>query len=179
MTAYNSMLALLETQLPYDCHIHKTSIHENGISVSIKKVQGEIIRFFLTDNSLARACFAMNKQGVKCCDYLLLYTKENTTKKTELLCFIELKGKDIDKAGKQILDTSKHIAEFSQQHLDKKQQPNVTKAAAIFLHERAPAYQSRRERDKLARIFDITHIDIKHGVQRGHDIGQFIRSIYP
>src|SRR5579859_1993172 len=102
LTAYNSMLALLETQLPYDCHIHKTSIHENGISVSIKKVQGEIIRFFLTDNSLARACFAMNKQGVKCCDYLLLYTKENTTKKTELLCFIELKGKDIDKAGKQI-----------------------------------------------------------------------------
>ena len=178
MTTHKSMLALLETQLPHNCHIHKTRIHENGVTVSIKKKQGETIRFFLTDNSLARACFAMTEQGIKCCDYLLLYTNEGNIKKSEVLCFIELKGKDLDKAVKQIIDTHKYVTAFSRQHLDKKQQPNVTKAVAIFIHERVPAHQSRREREKLARIFDNNHIDIKHGVQRGYDIGQFVRKIY-
>jgi hypothetical protein len=172
------MLALLETRLPRECHIHKTSIHENGVTVSVKKEQGEIIRFFLADHQQARACFAMHEEGIKCCDYLLIYTSENNQNQREILCFIELKGKDLRKAGKQICDTHQYITEFARQFLDNKLESNVTKAAVIFLHERVPSGKSWREREKLARIFDENCIYIKHAVQRNCNFGQFIRNIY-
>jgi len=175
---HESMLDLLETQLPSYCQIEKKSIHENGITVSIERDSGEVIRFFCTDCQSARECFAMQAEGIKCCDYLLLYAREESMHTKELLCFIELKGKALHKAVDQICSTYKYVMQFSRQYMDRSQHANVTQVAAIFLHGRVPSGRSCREREKLARIFDEKHIYMKHAVQHNHEFSRFIRNIY-
>lgn len=172
------MLDLLATQLPPPCHIEKKSIHENSITVGIERGPGEIIHFFFTDSHFARECFAMQAEGIKCCDYLLLYTREDSMHTKELLCFIELKGKAIDKAVDQISDTYKYVMQFSQQRIDRRQHTNVTKVAAIFLRERVPSGRSRREKERLEKIFDKKHIYMRHTVGHNREFSQFIRNIY-
>lgn len=175
---HKSMLNLLETQLPPSCQIEKKSIHENGITVSIERESGEIIRFFLTDCDPARECFAMQAEGIKCCDYLLLYTREDSMHANELLCFIELKGKALHKAVDQICNTFKYVTQFSQQYIHRSQHTNVTQVVAIFLHERVPSGRSRREKERLEKIFDKKHIYMRHTVRHNREFSQFIRSIY-
>jgi len=169
------MLEVLETQLPPECHVEKTSIHENSITVSIQREHGEIIRFFLTDHDSARECFAMQLEGVKSCDYLLLYTREESMQDKELFCFIELKGKALQKAVSQILDTHKYFTEFYRIFLENKHHPQPIKAAAIFLKERVPSCKTLIEKERLEKFFDKEHIFMR---RNDRDFAQFIRNIY-
>jgi hypothetical protein len=173
------MLALLETELPHRCHMPGTSIHENGIKVSIKRNPREIIRFFLTDDQSVRAHFAMSAKGIKCSDYLLIYAIEDSMHKKEILCFIELKGSDLKQSVDQICDAYKHIAQFSQQHINRSQRTNVTEVAAIFLHQRAPSSDSSRERKRLEKIFGDKNVYMKYSAGwKNPEFSQFVRKIY-
>lgn len=182
-STFTSILTLLETKLPLHCDIyrseHKTSIHENGIRVSTAPHPGEIIRFFHTDDPSAKACFAMGKQGIRCCDRLLVFTREDRKNETELLCFIEIKKPDnIEHAVPQILDAHEHIMDFSKQHINSSQGTNVIKAVAIFLRNSPPRDISVREKIRLAKIFG-TNVYTKHGARGNNsDFGQFVRKIY-
>ena len=169
------MFDLLKTELSPDCHIDKNSVHQNGIGVSFKPLASERARFFDSDCPSAKKCFAMDKEGIKCCDYLFIYARDEDSGKHEILCFLELKGGDVKQSVKQIKDTHTHFTIFSEDHLDRKQRPNIAEGAAIYIRTSSPMDVSRKAHRDLAKTFKPKHIDIKH-CSRNFD--HFIRKIY-
>lgn len=175
------MLDLLMTELPSDdgCRVKKLHVGEEGIVVSFdcKSKEGEIAYFFRSDHSSARERFAMNKEGIKCCDYLFLYMKkENTSRESEVLCFLELKkGRKIEHASKQIKDTYSYVMSFSQSYLSQKQLSNVIKSAAVYIHGSAPPDASKKVHKELIEIFGSNHVEVKHS---SSNFAHFIRKMY-
>jgi len=173
------MLDLLMTELPRDCHIDELSVGQEGIVVSFarKSKEGEIARFFHSDCPSAQKLFAMNKEGIKCCDFLFLYMKkENVLCESEVLCFLELKkGRKIEHASKQIKDTYKHVYRFSRSHLSQKQLSNTITSAAIYIHGSAPSDVSKKVQKELLEIFGSNRVEVKHS---SREFSQFIRKIY-
>jgi hypothetical protein len=179
--AYLSMLDLLMTELPSDdgCRIKELHVGEEGIIVSFdrKAKEGEIAYFFRSDHPSARECFAMNKEGIKCCDYLFLYMKkENISRESEVICFLELKkGRKIEYAGKQIKDTYFYFMSFARAYLSQKQLSSIIKSAAVYIHGSAPPDASKKVHKELIEIFGSNRVEVKHS---SSNFAHFIRRIY-
>lgn len=157
---YTSMSDLLEAELQ-ECLCKGTHVKDAGFTVSIKPLKNEKICFFLTDSKSARAYMQMDDQETKSCDYLVIYTKQDQSKK-ELLCFLELKGKDISHAVKQICNTYRHILKLIEQLLLRQQHQYILYSASICMHGTTPNGKAlAREESNLRKLFG-KNIHIKH-----------------
>jgi len=108
------------TALLQSACIHESKIKENHIGVlvdynKIKKPKEHLL-LFRTDEShefhddfLPRLT---KKPSPTCCDGLVLYINTENTKYPLTICFVELKGKNVDDAVEQILDTYKPIRTY-------------------------------------------------------------------
>src|SRR5579859_7057861 len=112
--ASNLMLALLTEKLQVCC-IEGTRVRESGLTVSTEVFAGEIVHFFHTDTKEGRKNLNMVEEGSKICDYLIFYAKDNAN--SEAVCFLELKGKHLDEAVKQILSTYQRVRELAREKL--------------------------------------------------------------
>ncbi|MEO8974056.1 MAG: hypothetical protein ABI406_20910 [Ktedonobacteraceae bacterium] len=168
--ASKPMLTFLEATLQY-CYVAKTSVHEEGLTVSTEKLAGETILFFNTDCDEGRKTLHMVEQGQKICDYLIFYTKDN--EKREIVCYLELKGGKLENAKKQVLNTHKRVRVLSEDKLGKLIEPVIWKAC-ICLHGQAPR-NGQRIVDELISIFGKNNVRIKHGVKHFKLLGEFLR----
>ncbi len=165
--ASKSMQEFLNTLLN-ECIDEGTSAHDSGFTVSTNKYKGEEIFFYKIDNHSGRAKLNMLDEGVKICDYLVSYTKDGEIR--EVVCFMELKGKNIGAAIKQILDTYERVIAISKQAIARDQHSRINWKACICLHGSAPKRNQRLE-DKLAEKFGKENIRIRRDV----GLGDFLR----
>src|SRR6266567_2080818 len=101
----SSMLAFLRVHFQA-CLKEGTSAHESGLTVSIKPLPGELILFFELDCNAGRVCLKMlERRGEReqCCDFLIVYTTQISQK--EVMCLLELKGKNFLHAVDQVCNT--------------------------------------------------------------------------
>jgi hypothetical protein len=94
-----------------NCLIPGTKAHQSGITVSTKKNPREIILVFLIDSDEGRKNLKMEAGGVQICDFLYCYAKYSI--KEEIICLLELKGRNIEEAAAQVLDTRKYLIRAS------------------------------------------------------------------
>jgi hypothetical protein len=155
------------------------ALPESGLTVSIERLKDEIVCFFQTDSSEARNILNMPDDDQKSCDYFIFYTKAKHDQK-EIVCFLELKGKNFEKAVKQVCNAYKYVKLLLGQYLEKAQYQKVIYSVSICMHSRAPSPMIElRGREQLKAIFRITdsHIEIRHGRSK-HDLGNFLRKLY-
>lgn len=91
------------------CLIPGTSFTDNGITVNVRPKKGESVKFFAIDeksNPKSTIRKELGMQG-RICDLVVYYLKEANHE--DALCFVELKGKKIDDALEQIIETSKAL----------------------------------------------------------------------
>jgi hypothetical protein len=94
-------------QIFFGCVINSTSVNESGVSVQLATESGALSIFIKVDepdqsrNSFKAIC-GMDKKS-PCCDYLALYAQSNYP--NLIICYVELKGKDIPHAADQITAT--------------------------------------------------------------------------
>src|SRR5947209_17197983 len=100
--ASKPMFTLIKATLQ-TCRIEGTSVRESGLIVSIETQPGEMILFFHIDQDEGRKYLKMVGEGLKICDYLVFYTKDDEDR--ELVCLLELKGRKLEDAVKQVLNT--------------------------------------------------------------------------
>jgi hypothetical protein len=81
----------------------KTCFSEQGKSVSVIPQSGETVLFFSIDNPNCelRQLIGLDRAGEAICDLLVFYAIGD--KRT--ICFVELKGKDLEKAVEQVVNT--------------------------------------------------------------------------
>ena len=121
--ASHSMRTLLSEKLA-GCFVRGTSVTESGLTVSTDRLPGEIILFFKTDSPEGRQSLGITGENLKACDCLVLYAKENN--RAEIACFIELKGKKLEIAVKQAINTFRHAKMLIEREVDREQHQYIT-----------------------------------------------------
>ena len=168
----NTMQVFLKERLQACC-IDGTRVRESGLTVSTEVLAGEIVLFFHIDSKDGRKNLNMTVEGSRICDYIVFYTKDSVDR--EIVCFLELKGKHLDEAVKQILSTYQRVQELSKEKIDKKQHQQITWKACIFLHGHAPR-NGQSSIDRLIKeLGGKKNILIRHGIKQYTLLGQFFR----
>lgn len=92
------------------CLITGTSFTDNGITVNIRPQKGEFVKFFAIDEKSNPRSTIRKDLGMRgrICDLAVYYLKE--ANREHALCFVELKGKKIDDALEQIIETFEALA---------------------------------------------------------------------
>ncbi|MGH2478801.1 MAG: hypothetical protein ACRDHW_03995 [Ktedonobacteraceae bacterium] len=169
--ASTSMLALLNDKFAA-CLIKGTSVRESGLTVSTETFPGETILFFHTDCDEGRQNLNMISAGLKICDYLILYTKDSEPK--EIVCFLELKGKKLEDAIRQVLSTRESLQALAIEEINRKHHQYITWKVCICLHGHAPR-PGQHNIDELIKKFGKNNILIKHGMKQYKLLGSFLR----
>lgn len=169
--ASTSMLALLNDKFAV-CLIAGTSVRESGLTVSTETFPGETILFFHIDSDEGRQKLKLVGAGLKICDYIVLYTKDNEQK--EAVCFLELKGKKLEDAIKQVLSTQEALHSLIKEKINKRQHQHITWKVCICLHGHAPR-PGQHNIDELVKKFGKNNILIKHGMKQYKLLGDFLR----
>ncbi len=152
-----------------NCLIQGTKAHQHGITVSTEKKPGEIILVFLIDSIEGRKGLSMLAEGVQICDFLYCYAKYN--KQEETICLLELKGRNVEEAAAQVLDTRKFVLELTRTTFGRDHQRITLKACICF--NGSPPRGGQKAMDKLKEIFGPDNVRFKHGPR--HEIGPFLR----
>jgi hypothetical protein len=157
------------------CLIPGTKVHENGLTVSIEPKKDEKIYFFHTDCDEGNRCLGMNKlEKEECNDYLVFYTKEKGV--NEVFCFLELKGKDIQKAKQQVINTHKCIKSLLKDKISQQQQ-NPIWSVYICLSNSAPQ-ETQKVQNELAILFGKGRVRIRTVVRKDNtSFPQFLCSL--
>lgn len=168
--ASDSMRTLLSVKLA-GCFVRGTSVTESGLTVSTDRLSGEIILFFKADSPEERQSLGITGENLKACDYLVFYSKEDN--RAEIACFLELKGKKLEVAVKQIINTFRHAKMLVEREVEREQHPFVIWKVCICMQGQAPRNE-QKSRDELKEIFG-QHVRIKHGVKHYKELGSFLR----
>lgn len=164
------MFSLLSNTLN-TCRQPGTKAQGSGITVSTQPLAGETIIFFEIDCREGRQSLRMVGEGISICDHLIFYTKDG--EHYETVCFLELKGTDLNVAMKQVQTTRKYVEVLSDKNIPKKKHRYFLWKICICLRSHAPSV-SQRVRDELKQKYGNENVEIKHGITR-YDIGQFLR----
>ena len=152
------------------CLEPRTSAHKIGITVSTEVLAGEIIIFYHTDCKEGRKGLNAELEGNKICDYLILFTKDEVD--YEIVCFLELKGKNLETAIQQIERTHQYVKDLSRLKF-KKYNLNINWRVCICLR-RSASNANQRKRNELIQKFGGDNVVIKHGITY-FDIGPLLR----
>jgi hypothetical protein len=169
--ASESMFVLLTGRLG-SCRIDGTGVRESGLVVSAETLTGETILFFHIDSPEGRQCLDLLSEGAKACDYLVFYTKNNDDK--EIVCFLELKGKKLEDAIRQVLSTHQRIVILAKEEIDRKLHAYIVWKVCICLHGQAPR-SGQQSVDQLIKTFGKDNVLVKHGVKHYKLLGTFLR----
>jgi hypothetical protein len=157
------------------CLTNGTSFNDSGLSIKVNVSKDEKVLFFVIDDMSNKESTLRDDLNIKdsICD-LIIYRK-GINKKT--FCFVELKGGDIPKAVRQILNTKQKIVQaFNQSTQDKKCGNYYKKLiwkAVITIHSSSPV----RTKEYSKQIKQIEDIFGKNNYQitRNTDLSKFLR----
>ncbi len=149
----------------------KTSFKENGVEIKVIPQSGETILFFSIDEQSNPSCklrqvLNIDQQNMKICDLIVFYGKGND----RVICFVELKGGDLQRAVEQIRNT---YNSFRKILLSRCSHCNgfIPKA---YIKTNSSAPQEIKEYQKqLCTTFGKSNYDIS----KNSDLGNFIRGV--
>lgn len=115
----------------------KTSHKEDGVEIRIQPDSGETILFFSIDpeknpNCQLRQLLGLDKEGMKSCDLIVFYATESQN----IICFVELKGRKIEIAKEQVINTYTYFYKVF-----KKLQPSLSFIAKAYIRYEGSAPQ--------------------------------------
>jgi len=140
--------------------IHGTSVEENGVRVTAHEQKGEkilIFRLDTQDKSIRNALGFSGKSGI--CDYLFVLSKETlgaqgAKEYKRTFCLVELKGKQIEHATDQIVDTYNHLNYIlKQEDSCSRFLRNITWKSYICYNSRSPINANKSCSERLLKIF--------------------------
>ncbi len=120
----------------------------------------------------------MSSGEKKSCDYLVFYSTSRDKSKAEIVCFLELKGKDFRHAVEQICNTYKQIKAMLEKDMDRKYYSNILYCAYICMHGPIPEPRyTPSGKEKLKQTFgSLKLVSINHN---GRALDEFLRRLYP
>lgn len=146
----------------------KTSYKEDGVEVSLQPASGETVLFFHIDeksnpNCKFRQLLGLDREGMKICDLIVFYAKESE----RIICFVELKGKDINTAKEQVINTYTYLDKFL-----KKTDSSLsfTPKTYIVCNSSVP-----QELDKYKKELKNKFDEGNYEISRNSDLGNFLR----
>jgi len=155
-------------ELMINCVENGTSYNEYGIRVSVKSKGGETVLFFVIDsNSNNCSNFRDVIKTDVICDLLVYYSTDASNKK---ICLVELKGKDVEHAAEQLIETK----EKTENLLKDKKYRNIIWKGLIVHRSSAPRQQKPKLKRKLDSAFGRGNYDMVHKMK--YDLGDFIRN---
>ncbi|MFN5240496.1 MAG: hypothetical protein ACK5WC_06860 [Aphanizomenon sp.] len=145
----------------------KTSHTEDGVEVSLKRESGETVLFFHIDdqsnpNCKLRQILGLDQEGMPMCDLIVFYARETE----RIICFVELKGGDLDKAKKQVINTYEKFNKLVQ-----KSQSTFTPKTYIVFNGGSSHNDIKGFQEELKNKFGEGNYDIS----RNSDLGNFLR----
>ena len=151
-----------------NCLIEGRSVKENKRTVVVEKPEkNEIILFFKIDDQSNKRCTlrkAITLSG-GICDSIVFYSSEGQKK----VCFVELKGADIESAIKQVVNTYKNLKGAIKYNLSQ----TIEWKACILHGGAAPRLIKKEYRETLKKIFGKNGFKLSSGPRL--DIGSFLR----
>ena len=158
------------TLLLSDCLLpDKTSFKQNQASINIQRQPGETILFFLIDpednpNCRLRQLLKLDGEKQKICDLLVFYAKDSE----RIICFVELKGKDLSGATEQVIQTHEKFKKLLPQN--SRNCKYQTKAFIILTGSVPKEHEQCQKR--LSETFGEKNY---YHTRRGEDLGKFLR----
>jgi hypothetical protein len=150
--------------------IHGTSAGDRAVRVIAHEQKSEkilVFRLDTEDRSIRTALGFPRNSGM--CDFLFILSKEisgkNGTKEYQrTFCLVELKGKGIDHATEQIIDTYKHLSNMLKQDRSCSDfAKHIIWKAYICSNPHSPIHPDKSCINELSRIFrQRKHFDISH-----------------
>lgn len=142
-----------------------SSFTETGVQVSIRPEPGETILFFSIDDQSNSNCQFRKNLKIKgpLCDLIILYSRHDKT----TLCLVELKGKNLKHAVKQLSNTFHALRSKLTQSLSNQ----IVWKACIRQHGHAPK-ETKQLRKTLEQTFSSKSNVL---ITRNRDISQFLR----
>jgi hypothetical protein len=137
-----------------------------------REALGETILFFRTDSGEGRKKLNMLQENLKICDYVVYYAKSDEEK--EIICFLELKGKKLEEAARQVISTCYHVNALIKQQIAENQHQKFVRKVCICLHGQASRLKQSLN-DQLIKEFGKDNIRIKHGITHDKELGSFLR----
>lgn len=149
------------------CLTSKTGFTASGGRVSLHPLPGEIALFFSIDSPSKRKDLKI--QGA-ISDYLVFYVKGDE----KVLCLVESKGKDLDHAIEQVINTKIQLRNSLLDSLKRGSCESylqmITWKAYIYQHGSTPT-EKKQSTKRLKDTFGNKNYDISHN----EDIGDFLR----
>ena len=156
------------------------SYSESGIGVQMRSKPGEVALFFAIDDQTNPSSTLRSDLGIEgsICDCIVYYVQENR----KVICFVELKGRDVKHAGNQVLNTYRYF----KQSLDKRlrslskacrsQLGQIEWMGLICYSSAAPSGDVRAVSDRFKKEFGKNKYDIKSiSSKRSYDLGELVR----
>ncbi|MEA5554806.1 hypothetical protein VB713_28180 [Anabaena cylindrica UHCC 0172] len=148
----------------------KTSHKEDGIEVSLQPASGETVLFFHIDeksnpNCKFRKLLRLDQEGMKICDLIVFYAKDSE----RIICFVELKGKDIKTAKEQVINTYTYFYK-----LLKKTDSSLSLTAKTYIVSSSSVPQ---EIDKYKKELKDKFGEGNYDISRNSDLGNFLRDV--
>lgn len=146
---------------------NQTSHKEDGVEVRLQPQSGETVLFFHIDDQSNPNCklkklLGLDQKGEKMCDLIVFYAKDST----RVICFVELKGKNIADAKEQVTNTYTH---FNKKLKESGLSNKFTPKCYIRSNVSSPQQDNKEE---LKSNFGEGNYDIS----KNSDLGDFLRS---
>ena len=140
--------------------IHGTSVEENGVRVTGHEQRGEkilVFRLDTKDKSIRRSLGFPDQSGI--CDYLFVLSRETLGERgakeyKRTLCLVELKGKEVEHAIEQIVNTYNRLNDILRQDNSCRSfLKNVIWKAYICSNDRSSIVPNKSSTDRLIKTF--------------------------
>ena len=161
-------------QLLRNCLIHGTSFTESGVRVYVNPQSGEKVRFYVLDEQSNPDCTLRQdlEMSGRICDILVSYTRQG--KSRAILCLVELKGRNLERAAEQIVNTCRYLWSYLEQQLEVEAFRKIEWKACLCRHKKSRAPSKTAERAKM-RLRDFGKFSM-YDVTRNPDMGRFLRN---
>jgi hypothetical protein len=156
-------------QLLDTCKLHGTSFKESGSTVRVTPEHAEQVRFFHIDDQSNPNCTLRRNLKIigAICDLIVTYIRETR----ESLCLVESKGKNLEHAVEQIINTWRYLSQYLAQVLEAESFRQLEWMAYIYQHGSAPSQKTKKAHAELKASGQFSHF----AISRNPDLGQFLR----
>jgi len=156
------------------------SCSESGIRVQMSSKPGEVALFFDIDEQTNPSSTLRRDLGMEggICDCIVYYVQENR----KVICFVELKGRDVKHAGDQVLNTYGYFKRSLDKRLRslskacRSQLGKIEWMGLICYSSAAPSGDVRAVSNRFRKEFGKGKYSIKSiSSKRSYDLGDLVR----
>jgi hypothetical protein len=161
-------------RLFHHCLIRGTSFAESGVRVYVNPQSEEKVHFFVLDDQANPDCTLRQdlEMSGRICDILVSYARQGKNK--TILCLVELKGKNLERAAEQVVNTCRYLWSYLEKQLEHSAFRKIEWTAYLCRHKKSRAPSKRTDRAKKT-LRDFGRFS-KCDITRNSDLGRFLRN---